>query len=252
MTQLRQHKKLISQKARDNELKELISHRVFFQAASSNPRIQSKIIDSLVFPNKQEIEKKLVRDYDDLRDVDYREEESFDCSQPWIGIDPQTLETTYWDFAQLFEFLDQENFNLKEVVDIGSAYGRAGVVASSIFPQVTFTGYEIVEERVVESKSAFERLGLTNCNALLKNVLHEEIKDADLYIIYDFSHADDIEQLIKKLLEENGDVPFLIAAIGGNTPEIIFKMFSDLEPVAVPPERRGWYLFQNQPNLNPT
>lgn len=242
------HKKQLSLKARDRELMKLIRERSFYHAASTKPKLQSKIIDSLVFPNKQKIEKKLVVEYDDLRDVDYRKEDTFDQSQPWIGIDPQLLETTYLDFAQLFEFLESENISLERIIDIGSAYGRAGIVASSIFPKSQFIGYEIVPERVEESNQAFKRLELKNCQSVVKNVLLEDIGEANLYIVYDFSHKEDIHDLFKKLLDENGKKPFMVAAIGGTTPEVIYHHFSSLRPVAVPPERRGWYLFRYQPS----
>lgn len=238
-------KRKLSQQARDFELRELIRNPNFFTVASRNPKVKSRILDSLIFPNKAEIEKSLVKNFEKFTEVNYREVDVFQYSQPWIGLDPQNLETTYSDFASLFIFLKQQNNQIKKIVDIGSAYGRAGVVSQSIYPDSNFVGYEMVKERVVESNSAFKRLGLNKAISYNQNIMLNSFDSADLFIVFDFSHMPDLIEFFYNLFESKGNENFLIAAIGENTPKVLLKCFPNLSVIGRPQTKSGWFLFKN-------
>ena len=79
-------------------------------------------------------------------------------------------------------------------MDLGAAYGRVGVVLGFLRPMVQFVGYEYVPERVKEGNRIFKKWNLTQ--AELKHVdLAEdefELRDANLYFIYDFGSKNDI------------------------------------------------------------
>lgn len=217
---------------------------MFFVVANSRPKMQSQVLDQVLFPNKAQIEIELKEKHPLFSEFAYHKNENFEKSQPWIGLHPQNLETTYIEFVRLFEFLSQNNFSPNKIIDIGSAYGRAGVVAPSVFPEVEFEGYEIVKERVDESNLTYHRLGLENSKSFHRNVMKEDIGFADLFIIYDFSHLEDIFHLIDKLRRKFGKRGFLLAVRGNQSPKIIKKGFSDFLAVACPVMNSKWNVFQ--------
>ena len=103
-------KRKLSQQARDFELRELIKKPNFFTVASRNPKVKSRILDSLIFPNKAEIEKSLVKNFEKFTEVNYREVDVFKYSQPWIELDPQNLETTIQILLRCLSFLNNKIF----------------------------------------------------------------------------------------------------------------------------------------------
>lgn len=73
-------------------------------------------------------------------------------------------------------------------VDLGSGYGRVGLVCSLLMPDINFIGYEYVDHRVAVSNNAARFLGLEN---QLKYVTQDlslksfNIPEADIYYLYD-------------------------------------------------------------------
>lgn len=235
----------ISKTKRDKELSVLIQSKTFFLAANKRPKMQSKILDHLLFPNKEKIEKELAKHNPLFSEHLYSDDKKYEDSQVWIGLHPQNLETPYLEFLRLFEFLKQNNFQIDSVIDIGSAYGRAGVVLQAVYPHAFFTGYEIVPERAAESNKTFERLGIQNAKSICTNVKKETLPLANLYIIYDFSHLEDIYFLIESLIQKNTNEKFLIAARGDQAPRIIQRSFKDLFVVAAPIHSSRWSLYSS-------
>lgn len=230
---------------RDKELSRLIRQKAFFLAAASKPKMQAKILDNLFFPNKNSIEEKLIADNPHFSQHDYKKNKKYDESQVWIGLHPQNLETPYLEFLRLFEFLKINNFKINDICDIGSAYGRAGIVAQAVYPKSTFTGFEIVKERALESNKTYKRLKLHRSKTICSNIKDGNIPAANLYIIYDFSHLEDIYFLIQRLIKEQKKRNILIAATGDQTPKIIEKSFPDLFAVSCPIHSSQWNLYSN-------
>ncbi|KYG66981.1 hypothetical protein AZI86_08135 [Bdellovibrio bacteriovorus] len=100
-----------------------------------------------------------------------------------------------------------KNLNLKagdRFIDLGSGYGRVGLVVGLMHPEVDFIGYEYVPHRVDISKHTTERLEMTNhvhfqTQDLSLKEFH--IPEAEIYYMYDpfseetYGHV--LSQLIK-------------------------------------------------------
>ena len=73
-------------------------------------------------------------------------------------------------------------------IDLGSGYGRAGMVVGLLRPDMKFIGYEYVEHRVDSSNRCAENLGLGEKVQFLKQDLSLadfSIPAADIYYLYD-------------------------------------------------------------------
>lgn len=74
------------------------------------------------------------------------------------------------------------------VVDLGSGYGRVGLVCSLLHPGVAFTGYEYVTERVEVCNQSSRSLGLEGGLQFIAQDLSLasfQIPKADVYYLYD-------------------------------------------------------------------
>jgi hypothetical protein len=84
-----------------------------------------------------------------------------------------------------------EKLRLKQgarIVDLGSGYGRVGLVYSLLRPDIEFIGYEYVPHRVQMTNRASEELGLNEyLNFITQDLsLHSfRIPEADVYYLYD-------------------------------------------------------------------
>lgn len=184
---------------------------------------QSKAIDKYFGFHISKIEQKLLkkyRAYYKTSDQSNRKQH-FGESETWIGLHPQVLLTPY---AEIYEFLNLlKKYNPKKIVDFGAAYGRVGIVMNSIYQDATFTGYEIIQQRVDEANRIFEKLNFKNCEMIKENILDENfnLPDADIYFIYDFSNPIDISRLLNKLSDIIFKKRFFIVAKGEGIKSLI-------------------------------
>jgi hypothetical protein len=74
------------------------------------------------------------------------------------------------------------------VIDLGSGYGRVGLVLGVLHPDVNFVGYEYVPHRVEISNTTVQNFGLQSCVQFLAQDLSSaefQVPDADVYYLYD-------------------------------------------------------------------
>ncbi|MFG1492330.1 methyltransferase domain-containing protein [Halobacteriovorax sp. ZH4_bin.1] len=90
------------------------------------------------------------------------------------------------------------------IVDLGSGYGRVGLVCSLVRPDLNFVGYEYVPHRVEVSNNACEELGLEE-NLVFKvqdlSLKSFSIPIADIYYLYDPFSKETYEYVLKQILE---------------------------------------------------
>ncbi|NJL25276.1 MAG: methyltransferase [Calothrix sp. SM1_5_4] len=73
-------------------------------------------------------------------------------------------------------------------IDLGSGYGRVGLVVGLLYPEVRFTGYEYVSHRVEASCASAERAGVAGHVEFLTQDLSDpnfRIPEAESYYLYD-------------------------------------------------------------------
>ncbi|WP_413288668.1 SAM-dependent methyltransferase [Bdellovibrio sp. HCB337] len=74
------------------------------------------------------------------------------------------------------------------IIDLGSGYGRVGLVVGLLRPDIDFIGYEFVDHRVQIAQTSGERLGLEKHVHFLTQDLSDkkfQIPEADIYYMYD-------------------------------------------------------------------
>lgn len=133
-------------------------------------------------------------------------------SEVWVGLNTQALQTPYVDILCVLKAL--KPFNPKSVIDLGAGYGRVGIVYCSVFLEGKFTGIEILPERYLEAVRVHNLHDLQNCKMVQQDLVAGTyaIPKGDVYFIYDFSHIEDIDYVLRRILQDN--LSFFIVAVG--------------------------------------
>ncbi len=90
------------------------------------------------------------------------------------------------------------------IIDLGSGYGRVGLVWSLLRPDIDFTGYEFVPHRVEVSNKACKSLALQeSLNFEVQDLSQESfsIPDADVYYLYDPFTKETYRYILKQIVE---------------------------------------------------
>lgn len=99
------------------------------------------------------------------------------------------------------------NLDLKSgdrVIDLGSGYGRVGLVMGLLRPDVVCIGYEYVEHRVEMASAISKRLGLENHVQFFTCDLSSpdfKIPDAEVYYLYDPFNDETYSYVLNQLVE---------------------------------------------------
>jgi hypothetical protein len=119
----------------------------------------------------------------------------------WIGLSTHALLTPYTELRKMLSLLSPVPGN--QVVDLGAGYGRMGFVLARHYPEVSFIGYEIVEERVAEARRCFENHGCQNSKMLHEDLsaIDFQLTTANFYFIYDYGSRVAITKTINDLRE---------------------------------------------------
>lgn len=90
------------------------------------------------------------------------------------------------------------------ILDIGSGYGRMGLVVGTRYSQFHFIGVEISQPRHAQAAAAKERLALDNIEFILRDASTptEPLPPADVYFAYDPVNAETRNHIIGKLREQ--------------------------------------------------
>lgn len=149
--------------------------------------------------------------------------------QTWVGLDNETLQTPYCDIYRILALLKLRPY--QEVVDLGAAYGRIGVIMGGLYPKNFFTGYEFVKERVNEGNRVFAKYGFKNSKLLSVDLGSPQfsLPLADVYFIYDFGKVEDILKTLKEIEGLSARRPIRVVVRGKWTREIIENQFSSFE-----------------------
>jgi hypothetical protein len=122
-------------------------------------------------------------------------------------------------YATLLAALEQIQPPLgARLIDLGSGYGRVGLISGLLRSDIQFVGYEYVGHRVEVSRAATQRAGLTERVAFFEQDLSDPqfvIPDAEIYYLYDpfteatyqhvFKQLDQIGQRIKIMVVTKGN-----------------------------------------------
>lgn len=197
--------KVVQSKPSLEEIKNYLASPNFFELHQRDQRKEaSQLIDKILEINTMNIENELLQIAMKAQpegNMGTWGPHLYDGSQTWLGIQAETLQTSYAEFFDIVKILKKHN--LKKVIDLGAAYGRLGLVLNNLYyqdPEAAFLGYEIVEERTNEANRIFEMLGYMNCRCLSEDITKSDfhLPQADAYFIYDFSNPPHIKALLEK------------------------------------------------------
>lgn len=165
----------------------------------------------------------------------------------WIGFDSQAFQTTYHEFYEILLALKMSP--KQRVLDIGSAYGRMGIVKQVFFPEIQFIGCELVAERLHESIRLNNLLGGSNVQFIEQDIIGSDtdLPSAEYYFIYDFSDRDDFSKLIDKFRIKSKSQPIRVIARGRGVNNWIFELAPWLTVIVPPEPHNTWTIYRNCP-----
>jgi len=116
--------------------------------------------------------------------------------QLWVGLPLRSMLTPYTEIRTLLSQLDPQPGEW--IVDLGAGYGRMGFVIGRHYGEVNFTGYEIVDERVLEANRCLRKFKYPRIQMKTADLSAPEFKpvDADIYFLYDFGTRAAIEKTL--------------------------------------------------------
>jgi hypothetical protein len=154
-------------------------------------------------------------------------------SEAWIGLNPKQLQTTYFEFLQIFETLDPRDG--EQLCDLGAAYGRAGIIAGCFYPQVEFIGFEIVKERVDKGNEVFKKLDFKNSRMECEDLSGElSLPNSEYFFIYDYGIVSQIHKTLVQLSDMSMNKKLKVIARGRGVRSLIenkHKWLTSSEPV---------------------
>lgn len=216
---------------------EIRSHLAITKADYASAKAQAIVLDQMLGYVGDQIERSLFEEN--------KETSALSPQQFWFGLDIQSLQTPYSEVVEMIGHFDPQPGDVW--MDLGAAYGRVGVVLGFLRPMVQFVGYEYVPERVKEGNRIFKKWNLTQ--AELKHVdLAEdefELRDANLYFIYDFGSKNDIYKVLEKLRLIAMRRPIQVVARGRGVRNWITMDFPWLGVVNPPKHFAHWTVFQS-------
>jgi precorrin-6B methylase 2 len=133
------------------------------------------------------------------------------------------------------------------VVDLGAGYGRMGFVLSRHYPDVSFVGYEIVEERVSEAKRCLEHHGCQNSEMLCEDLSAKEFQptSADFYFIYDYGSRIAISKTLNDLRTIARSHPIVVVGRGRLSRDLIEQENPWLSGVNAPEHHGNFSIYRS-------
>lgn len=204
--------------------------------ANENSEEHSKELDTYLGLDIDSVEKKLI--------TKVRKINQHLNSRTWIGLDGQLLNTPYGELYEMVMSLAP--YNIESIADLGAGYGRVGIVFSSFFPEVKFTGYEFIEERVQAGNEVFYRLGLKNCQLCRRDILEDfELPSVQLYFIYDFSNIQVLKVVLSKLSDKMFERRFFVIVRGKAVRSMVEHHFPSFGAQGDAVHRENWSLYKS-------
>lgn len=199
----------------------------FYQLAKDNQIIRkehSELVDRILGFRMKFVEEMLINDalaFDPKGSHDSWGPALHNGIQTWVGLDVATLQTPYVEAARVFQLLKLRPY--QQVVDLGAAYGRIGIVVGGLYPKTIFTGFEYVKSRVDEGNRVFGDLGFSHCELVQQDLFAKKftMPEADIYFIYDFGQVEHISHTLNQLKEVASKRPIRIVVRGKYTKQII-------------------------------
>jgi hypothetical protein len=122
-----------------------------------------------------------------------------------------------------------------------------GFVMGFIYPQVKFTGFEIVQERVTEGERVLQQWNIQNAQLICADIasMAFTLPMADVFFIYDFGTQKDIEQCMESLKTIAKQKKITVIARGRGIRNWIYQSHPWLFTAQDPINFENWSLFRS-------
>ncbi len=150
------------------------------------------------------------------------------------------VQTDYGIFVSLFSQLRLGPGS--KFVDIGSSYGRSGLVIGELLPKTQYVGYEIVRERAEFAEKTARANGFDNVRFRTEDVSHPQFKlePADYYFLFDSLNAETMAVTLDRLVEIGKTKPDLMILMRGRLASYeVIAFDSRFVEVAAPEAKLG-------------
>lgn len=148
--------------------------------------------------------------------------------EAWIGLNPRQLQTPYDELLLMTQFLQLRED--EHVVDLGAGYGRLGMVLHQQTPEVQFTGYELVNERVENGNQIFTKFGIANAQLHQQDLLGDDfnLNDADVFFLYDYGQKEHLKHTLDQIEQHSYHHEFRLVARGRGVRSLIQHQYPRL------------------------
>ncbi len=227
--------------------REILTHPNFFLCPTdTDPRTHSELIDEILKINTLSIEQDLTTRAKKIHangDVKTWGKKLYNGAQTWIGLDPQTLNTPY---SEIFDMINRINSKKNlHFIDLGAAYGRMGIILETLKMGHLFTGFELVEERVIEGNRILQELHCQNSTILKQDLFQNDfhLPKADVYFIYDFGTPEHIRKILSDLYKIETNI--IVVARGITSRSIVDHMHPWLSQAFAPIHLSTYSIYSN-------
>ena len=165
--------------------------------------------------------------------------------QIWKDLPIQAMNTPYTEIRLILEELQLKPGS--KILDLGCGYGRMAFVIGRHFPQLHFTGYEIVAERVIETNRVLKKFKYQNAGISVQDLSRDDFSppSADCYFIFDFGSRSAVEKTLQDLRKHAAAQPICIVARGRGIRHAIYKSHPWLTQMHEPRTFRNFTIFRS-------
>lgn len=190
----------------DEEKEGLLKNIHFFYAPNSESyqsvQDHSEYVDKILGFKINEIElglKSMAQILHPEGDVKSWGKQMHDGSQSWVGLNPRQLLTPYHELLEMCQLLKPAAGCT--MIDLGAGYARMAFVLNQFAPEAFFIGYEIVNERVVESKRLLSHYKLHGATMHSQDLACPDftLPVANYYLLYDYGTVEHIRATLNTL-----------------------------------------------------
>ncbi len=211
----------------DAEIRSRLAAPGFFRAPGPDyPSIAAHTadIDALLGVRVEETEAALLeaaRRLDPTGNVDTWGKHLHDGRHTWVGLPTCQLQTPYDELDRMCRLIAPRPD--ASLVDLGTGYGRLGLVWGHHCPAGRFSGFELVPERWREAHRVLGRFALCEAEVLCRDLTDPTFTPpaADGYFMYDYAEEADIARTLAQLGAHAARRPFFVVGRGSITRRLL-------------------------------
>lgn len=169
-----------------------------------------------------------------------------DPQEFWVGLNVQSLLTPYTEIREILDRLAVRPG--QRVVDLGAGYARMAFVIGRCHPEVAFTGYEFVPERVAEAERVLAPWGWEpRCRVERADLSAPEFRpvEADHYFLYDYGTRPAVEKTLEDLRAVAARRPITVVGRGRLSRDAIERRHPWLAQVVAPEHFRNYSVYRS-------